>query len=141
MIFEVFPAFKEDGSVLQLADILSAIPENDWIWAILDFYGVGAVPNKLPIEDFENRVRSAPQGILMPWSELKKFANSLHQTYDCLIIAAKSSQDISSDKSVKENFSKCEVVVEAFDCTEWSVWARDKDLMRQLTKLRTLLVH
>jgi len=130
--FVTFPSFRQDRSCVQLADFLSKLPDDDWVWSVLEFYGVGTAPNGLPMADFEALTRSEPKGFIMNWSELKNFAGSLDQTYDCLIVAARSVQDISNDKSSKENFSNCEVVIEAFDSTEWSVWARDKKLMQEL---------
>lgn len=132
MKFVTFPASREDGSLVQLTDFLSAIPENNWVWAVLDFYGIGNAPNDLSMEDFEKLVRSKPNGVIMTWYELNNFASSLDQTYDCLIVAAKSPQNISKDRSAKENFSNCEVVIEAFDSTEWSVWTRDSEWMKRL---------
>lgn len=134
MKFSTFPSFRGDGSLVQLADFMSAVPENKWVWAVLDFYGIGNAPNDLSMEDFETLVRSKPNGFIMTLAELKDFSRSLDQTYDCLIVAARSLQDISGDRSAKENFSNCEVIIEAFDRSEWSVWARDPVLMTELIK-------
>lgn len=132
MKFETFPFFRKNDSLVQLADFLSKVHENNWVWSVLDFYGIGNAPNSQPMEDFEDLVRSRPKGVIMTWHDMKDFANSLTQTYDCLIVAAKSLQLIPSDKLAKENFSDCELIIEAFDRTEWSVWARDKALMQNV---------
>ncbi|NJO16603.1 MAG: hypothetical protein HC877_12930 [Thioploca sp.] len=132
MKFATFPSFRQNGSIIQLADFLSKIPENGWIWTVLDFYGIGNAPNDLSMEEFEVLVRSKSKGFIMKWSELRTFSNSLIQTFDCLIVAAKSVQDISTNKLAKENFSNCEIVIEAFDRTEWLVWARDPNVMASM---------
>jgi hypothetical protein len=48
-------------------------------------------------------------------------------------VGAKSIDKISNDKSKKENFDNCEVVIEAFDSTEWSFWARDPFVMARIS--------
>ena len=80
---------------------------------MLDFYGTGVAPNNLHMQEFEELALRSPKGFIMSWSELKCFAGSLYQTYDCLIVGARTLQDISEDKSVKENFSNCEIIIEA----------------------------
>lgn len=129
----IFPSSRSNGSLIQLTDFLQTIPENNFIWAILDFYGIGNAPNGLLMEDFETLVRSKSQGFIMNWAELQEFAGSLEQTYDCLIVAAKSLDFISSEKSEKENFKNCEIVIEAFDSTEWLIWARNAELMEKFS--------
>jgi len=132
MKFVTFPSFRKNDSLVQLTDLLSVVPENNWTWAILDFYGIGHAPNNLSMDDFEKLVRSSPQGVFMTWSELNEFSNSLEQIYDCLIIAVKSPQDIRDDQLKKEIFDNCEVVIEMFDSTKWSIWAKEKALMKKI---------
>ena len=131
------PAFREDGSSIELKDLLSRIPENRWVWAILDFYGIGEAPNDLSMEDFETAVQTEPDGFIMTWQELKEFSSRLNQTYDCLIVASSSLGDLPSDRSAKENFCGCDVVIEAFDRTEWSISIRDPVLLKKFSDAGT----
>lgn len=132
MKFATFSAFQNDGYLIQLIDFLSVIPENNWVWVILDFYGAGNAPCGLTMEEFETLVRTKSGGVIMTWLELNDFAKTLGQTYDCLIVATKSTQNISEDRSVKENFSSCEIVIEAFDSTDWSFGCVDDLLIHML---------
>jgi hypothetical protein len=135
MNFKIFPSFRGDGTLVQLNDFLCLVKDNEWVWSVMDFDGVGVPPNNLHMNDFENLARLNPEGFVMTWHDLRSFAGTLVQTYDCLVVGAKSIKDISGDKSEKDTFSRCEVVIEAFDSTEWAVWARDPDLMNTLSRL------
>lgn len=137
MRFLTYPSFRDDGSVIQLIELLEVIPDNRHVWSVLYFEGTGIMPNDLSVDEFEDLVRSKPNGLMVTWTELRYFARSLTQTYDCLIVAAKSIQDISGDKSSsKESFGNCEVVVEAFDSSEWSVWVRDSQVMSKFVSFK-----
>jgi hypothetical protein len=132
MKLQTFPAFRTDGTAVQLDELLAVIPENEWIWSIIEFYGIGEAPDDLSMDEFDELVRAKDSGFIMPWLKLKKFASSLDQTIDCLIVGAKSEKDILSAKLTRDDFTSCEIVLRAFDSTEWSVWARDVALMRKL---------
>lgn len=138
MKFRVLPSFRIDGSIVQLADFLSAIPENGWIWSVVDFEGVGVAPDDLEMVDFENQAKSKPEGFVMTWHELKGFSDSLIQTYHCMVVAADAVADISGDRSEKASFSRCHLIIEAFDSSEWSIWSRDSSLMRNMIALANL---
>jgi hypothetical protein len=124
-----FPAFRNNGIPVQLTDILAVIPENGLAWSILEFNGIGEAPDNLSMDEFEELVRKRPAGFMMSWNELKKFSDGLYQTIDCTIIGAKTDQDILCAHKVGDDFSSYEVFLNAFDSTEWSVWARDSKLM------------
>ncbi|MNL84752.1 hypothetical protein D3C87_2128280 [compost metagenome] len=47
------PMHRGSGKILQLSDLLAAIPDNDWTWSLLDFYGIGIAPDGMPMADFE----------------------------------------------------------------------------------------
>lgn len=127
-----FPAFRKNGIAVQLAEVLAAIPENDFVWSIIEFNGMGKAPGNLSMDDFEEQVRSKPGGLTMSWNELKKLSDGFDQTIDCLIVGARTSLDILSACKSGDDFSSCEVVLNAFDSTEWSVWAADPELMERL---------
>lgn len=136
MRFLTYPSFREDGSIIQLIELLEVIPNNQHIWSILYFDGTGMMPNDLSVDEFADLVRAKPNGLIMTWTELRYFARSLTQTYDCLIVAAKSMRDISDDKSLRENIDNCTVVIEAFDSSEWSIWACDPQVMSRFVSFK-----
>lgn len=132
MSFYTFPSFRDNGTLVQLNDFLRMIPENDYIWKIIFFEGIGTAPENLRMEEFEALVEAKPDGYSMTWSEIQIFACSLEQTIDCLIVAGKTDPKIIGDKLMKESFIDSEIIIEAFDSTEWAVWAKDQNLMRKL---------
>lgn len=87
----------------------------------------------MDMQDFETLARLNSLGFQMTWGELKDFAIHVDDTYDCLIAGAESPSDFFKDKSERENFSTCEIVIEAFDSGEWSMWARDEKIMAAFT--------
>lgn len=130
-----FLAFRENGMAVQLAEVLAVIPENDLMWSMLEFNGMGEAPNNLSMDAFEELVRSKPGGLMMSWNELKKLSGGFSQTIDCMIVGAKTYLDILNAHKAGDDFSSCEVVLNVFDSTEWSVWARDAELMNRLANI------
>ena len=126
-----FSSFKNNGSIRQLTDWLAVIPKNDLVWSVFDFNGIGIPPNNMSMDDFEQLTRSMHCGFIMEWEELKKFANSITQTFDCSIVGARSKDDISKVILEKENFDSCEVVLRALDSTEWLIGARDHTVIEK----------
>jgi len=127
-----FPAFRNNGTAVQLAEVLAVIPENDLVWSILEFNGMGGTPDNLSMDEFEELVRRKPGGLMMSWGELKKLSDGFCQTIDCIVVGAKTERDILNAHKAGDDFSSCEVVLSAFDSTEWSVWAHDSELMKRL---------
>lgn len=135
MKVSTFPAFRNNGMAVQLAEVLAAVPENDFVWSILEFNGMGEAPDSLSINDFEELVSSKPGGLMMSWNELKKISDNFDQTIDCLIVGARTSQDILNARKAGDDFSSCEVVLSLFDSTEWSVWACDSELTETIARV------
>lgn len=134
MKFIEFSMHQENSRIIQLTDLLAAIPNNDWSWSILDFYGVGKLLIGMSMEKFEETARSMPGGYLFSWSELKAFAGQIEQTWDCLIVAAESKQNLIAADLEKDNFSRCLLVLQAMDTTTWSVGAREEQLFKNINK-------
>ena len=66
------------------------------------------------------------------------FADQLEQTWDCLVVAVESENDLIDEELNADNFNRCLVVLRAFDSTSWSVVARDKKLLKKFTKFSNL---
>lgn len=130
-----FPAFRPDGIAVRLAELLAVIPENELVWSVLDFYGIGEAPDNFSMDEFEQVVRKKPGGFMMSWPELKKFADRLDQSIDCVIVGARSEQDVLKTNFAENDFVSCEIVLSVFDSTEWSVWAREEKLMKRLASV------
>ncbi|MFF8510603.1 hypothetical protein ACF064_21195 [Streptomyces sp. NPDC015492] len=109
---------------VRLADLLPLIPENDWVWSILEVDGVGVMPNGMGVQAFEGQVRASPTGYVLGWSELKAFAADLEQNHWLTVVAVGSQDDLVGDELDAEDFSRCLVVLEAFDSGSWTVAAR-----------------
>ncbi|MDF9617966.1 hypothetical protein P5705_09955 [Pseudomonas entomophila] len=120
-----FPMYNSRGSRVSLEDVLGFIPENTWIWYILDFYGMGCPSPESTMDSFEARIRSSENGIAMTGAELNIFARSLDQTRDLQLVAAKVGKTICRKEIEAMNFCKIEVSIEAIDSSEWLIWTRD----------------
>lgn len=109
------------GRMLQLADVLAAIPDNDWTRYVIDFWGTGLTPFGMPMTGFEDRARTEPGGFPLSWSGLRELAGSLSQTVECLIIAPKDGESVDVVGLLGDQFDACRVVIRALDSTEWAV--------------------
>ncbi|STR45883.1 hypothetical protein [Iodobacter fluviatilis] len=128
----ISPAFRADGTMVQLSELLTVIPDNVYVWSVIDFYGIGEAPEEFSMEEFEKQTMIRHRGFIMNWLELKMFAENLIQTVDCLIVGANYEDNISSIKLMKNDYSSCEIVIQAFDSSEWAVWAHDSTLASKL---------
>lgn len=131
----LFPAFRRNNMAIRLSELLAVIPDNQLIWSVIDFYGMGEAPNDLSMDEFERLVHAKPKGYIMPWIELKKFADGLDQAIECTILGAKSEHDILKVKSKNNNYIFCDIFLRLFDSTEWSIWARDSEIMKSLASV------
>ncbi|WP_276653655.1 hypothetical protein [Thalassospira lucentensis] len=113
--------FNPDGSVVQLIDILNTLSGNELKWSILYFDGIGKAPNSLSMEEFERKIQSEKLGFMMTWTELKKFANELEQTFDCVVAGFKENDAIDKNKILNGDNDGIEIFIEAFDSKEWTI--------------------
>lgn len=130
MIMFKFNALRDDGSTRDLREFLVLVAGRDLIWSILEFDGVGVTPNGMDMNDFSDLVRSLPRGFILPWDDLLKFANSIHQTYDCLIAGARSQSDIDREALENGDCSGAMFAVNAVDISFWNVWADEECFAR-----------
>jgi hypothetical protein len=124
--FREIPTRSSGGRWIDLADLLAIVPENDWVWSVVEFCGVSAVPPLgLAMSEFEERIQASSGGMRYSWSGLKEFAADLEQTYDTLIVGASSEDHIVSSELEAENFEHCWVILRALDSTVWQVGIND----------------
>ena len=111
-----------------LTELLSKIPnDNNWVWSIKFFYGIGVSPNGMDMPDFEKLVLDTPEGYIISWQELNNFAINLKDIWDLVLVAVKDKNDIKPQEIKKENFSSCILVIEYFDSTEYSLYIQNND--------------
>lgn len=123
-----YPSSRVDGTLVQLIDFVSLLPEQGLIWSILYFQGVGTFPN-LTMEDLERLAFEGPKGHVLTRTELDKLAMGQFQTIDLLLVGAESLDEVSSDRTDIAAQRHARVVIGCFDSSEWSLWARDSELM------------
>jgi hypothetical protein len=105
------------GSLLSVSDVLAAFPANDLLWVIYEFFGAGRAPNGMSMPDFENRVRLAPDGLRMTWTELKAFGADVVQAFDCEIAAFSA-----TDQPLRRRSGSVAITnIRALDSTVWEV--------------------
>lgn len=126
------PMRRASGTRVQLAELLAVVPENDWVWSILEFNGVGEMPSDIPFMEFRKMLRELPVGLTLKWDELLKFARSLEYTIDCLIVGAVSIAKLNADELWADNFQGCEVALEAIDGGIWLLGAEQPALFNEL---------
>lgn len=130
-MFEV-SMYRADRTRIQLADLLAQIPDNDWTWQVIEFDGVGQMPNNESLLEFQQRVRGQPLGLVISWSELTRFAQGIEYTIDCLIVAVSRGKQLNLDKVMADEFDGCEVAVRAIDSAEWIIFSSNNEIFRKL---------
>lgn len=122
MSFSTLSAERADGYLLRLIDILELIPENTLQWSILEYDGVGGRGiHDLSLEQISFQARKMKSRYLLNFSDLKQFAKTLFQTFDCLIVASDNIEDFYAGRSDIIHFTHTEYVIEAFDGYEWTI--------------------
>jgi hypothetical protein len=111
------PMHLPGGSLLSMSDILSTFPENESVWVIFEFFGIGCAPKGMSMPDFEDQVRSAPEGLQMTWSELREFGADVAQAFDCEIAAFRVTDYPAKRRGIGLSIAK----ICALDSTEWQV--------------------
>ncbi|MFD3937323.1 hypothetical protein ACFWSF_06655 [Streptomyces sp. NPDC058611] len=125
--------FRLPDHYVRMADLLPLIPDNDWIWSVLEAHGIWSVPagdrtsgipGDLSAEAFEDLVQASPTGFVLGWSELRAFAADLEQNHWLTVVAVRSADDLVGAELRAEDYSRCLVLLEAFDSGSWTVAAR-----------------
>lgn len=130
-ILEV-PMYRQNGSRVQLVDLLAKVPANTWAWSILEFDGVGRMPADDSVLEFQKRVRQQPLGLVLTWSEISGFAEAVEYTIDCLIVAASGIDRLEVNKLLADDFQGCEIAIRAIDSTEWILFASNSTILEGL---------
>ncbi|MFS8104016.1 hypothetical protein LFM09_43570 [Lentzea alba] len=98
------------GGMRQLEHVLAVLPGAGLVWTLEEFQGIGPAPRGLSVPEFE---QMADDGFRFEsWDELTSFAAGLDQTIWCRLVGT------------QPGGSEPEVVVIAFDSSEWEVLVR-----------------
>ncbi len=119
-----FPMHLEGGYLVRLVHVLKHLPDNNWIWTILEFEGTGR-PRNDTWPGIDKKAEQAT-GYKMTWQELNTFAEDLHQTIDCVIAAVQSEAEIDRLKIVRQDFGGCRAAIVALDSWTWSIYISDE---------------
>jgi len=130
-ILEV-PMYRENGTRVQLVDLLAKVPANAWAWSILEFDGVGQMPASDSVLEFQKRVRQQPLGLVLTCSEILRFAEAVEYTIDCLIVAVSRIDRLEVNKLLADDFQGCEIAIRAIDSTEWILFASNPTILEGL---------
>ena len=119
-------------SKIPLAAILQTIPRSGLKWFLFHFYGRAMSPLGMSVPEFEEFVHSSPGGIEMNWDELAALANGIIETYDCLVVAASPSMRPQKSDILQNNYTDCQIVINGFDSTDWTISAQDEQLLGKI---------
>lgn len=128
-------SFRADGAVLLLKDLLEVIPDNDWVWSVLEFQGVGCAPNGLSMDEYEDFLLSQEKGDIMTWEQLLEFAQPMEQTFNCLVVAVNATTEIIKPADFEIVPETYVLVIEAFDSAEWTLWSDRSEIIRAVRQL------
>ncbi|UQI28493.1 hypothetical protein M3M50_16065 [Pseudomonas bijieensis] len=126
------PMYRVNRTRVQLADLLSKVPVNNWVWSVIEFDGVGQMPFNDSVLEFQERLREQPRGLVLTWSEISSFAESIEYTIDCLVVAVSSVERLEANKLLADDFQGCEIALRAIDSTEWIIFSSNQELLDEL---------
>ncbi len=127
-MFEV-PMYRQNGSRIELQDLLRKVPANDWIWLIIEFDGVANLPNDESIDGFQNRIRYLPKGLVQTWEDILRFSQCIDYVVDCLIVAVSCIEEVDVERLLNDEFQDCVIFIRAIDSTDWMLHASDAEIM------------
>ncbi|MGW2623192.1 hypothetical protein [Micromonospora taraxaci] len=112
-----FSAFAKGGEPVTLKQILDQVGDPPWHWSLSVFEGTSLADSDLDLIDLERKVERAEEGVEISLQSLRELAGQVDQTINIHLVA-------------KVSFgSSCVFVVQAFDSTEWEIWAEDSDVV------------
>ncbi|WP_405614195.1 hypothetical protein [Streptomyces sp. NBC_00076] len=116
-----FRMHDAEGEIVGLDSLLALVPDNNWIWSVLDFDGIGQGAAGLGYAEFRQKVGSSPQGYVMSWGQVREFAAGVRQCFDLLLVAARDRRLLDPERFAVGDFTGCLMVLAASDSTWWTV--------------------
>jgi hypothetical protein len=111
-----------DGAFVSLTDILRRVNGQNWKWRLLEFYGIGVMPDDLSVDEFEDLVDASPHGVEFDWPGLLEFADSVEQAHDIVLVAVAEGEPLPTLQ--QDEWSSYACSIEALDSSEWVITAR-----------------
>lgn len=108
------PAFRGDGEMVSLADVLREVRPQGWSWRLLNFEGTSKLESNLNVLELEESVRASVEGISCSWENLRRFSDDVDQPIDVSLVAF--------DKD-----GRCLLVIEVRDSTYWRILSDESD--------------
>lgn len=130
-----FGSHLDSRLIPNMIDVLLRVPANDWVWAVFEFDGFGIAPDGLNMCDFQDGLGSQGKGWVFSWNELLRFAQGVDHAHFCFVAAFDSVNDIQKPPAVDEAPEGCIIALEAFDSSEWTIWADDDELLWRFDSL------
>lgn len=121
--FEI-PMHSPVGRYVNLSDLLPFVPGERWSWRLLEFTGIGEMPNGLTVAEFEEAALASPSGIPFDWPSVNEFASRVDQVQDLILIAVEPDTEPDPAALKALDLTACPFVIEAIDSTEWIVTDR-----------------
>jgi hypothetical protein len=113
----VIPAFRPDGAMVRLSEVLAAVGDVPWAWRMLAFEGTGRPGSTVDLNRLNRDIEAADDdGVAFTTAALRRFADQVDQAVNCTLQAYRAG---TTPRRVLE--------IEALDSTEWIVWADDDD--------------
>ncbi|MGW0120203.1 hypothetical protein [Streptomyces sp. NPDC003327] len=100
------------------------IPDNDWMWSVLEFGGIVQGNSGMEYSDIRQRVDSSPHGYVMSWEQVRKFAAGVRQCFDLLLVAVSDRPKLNPELFAAGDFAECFMMLSASDGTWWTVEIR-----------------
>ena len=120
MIEFSFPMWTS-GAKIELAQVLGSMPSNSWVWNVVEFDGVGHMPDELSVDEFERAARMLPFGHRMTWSELNAFAAGVSDTWWLLALASLPDEILVPEDIRTDDFRRNVFVLRGFDSSTWEI--------------------
>jgi hypothetical protein len=116
-----FRMHDSEGGIVGLDGLLALVPDNNWVWSVLDFDGIGQGVAGLGYAEFREKVGSSPHGYVMSWAQVREFAAGVRQCFDLLLVAARDRRLLDPERFAAGDFAGCSLVLTASDSTWWTV--------------------
>ncbi|MFF7469508.1 hypothetical protein [Streptomyces sp. NPDC008092] len=116
-----FRMHDAEGGVIGLDSLLALVPDNEWVWSVLDFDGIGQGPAGLGYAEFRQRTAASSQGYVMSWAQVREFATGVRQFFDLQLVAARERRLLDRERFAAGDFAGCPLVLTASDSTWWTV--------------------
>ncbi|QES25568.1 hypothetical protein DEJ47_03035 [Streptomyces venezuelae] len=116
-----FRMHDTEGGIVGLDNLLALVPDNNWVWSVLDFDGICQGAAGLGYVEIREKVASSPQGYVMSWTQVREFAAGVRQFFDLLLVAAREQRLFDPKRLAAGDFAGCCMVLTASDSTWWSV--------------------